>query len=54
MWIYVIFNVAAALLLYWFFRMPKGTKNEDKIPKKEKEGVMGEKKGLFGFGKQKE
>lgn len=56
MWAYVIFNIAAALGLYWFFRMPKGTKNEDKAGKLEEKnaGADGEKKkkGLFSFGKK--
>jgi ATP-binding cassette subfamily G (WHITE) protein 2 (PDR) len=37
MWVYVVFNVFAALALYWFLRMPKGaTKGEAKGALKEK------------------
>lgn len=36
MWVYVIFNVFAALGLYWYIRMPKGAKKADKKEKKEK------------------
>jgi ABC-type multidrug transport system permease subunit len=35
MWVFVGFNVAAALGLYWLIRMPKGTKKGEK-EKKEK------------------
>ncbi|QDS75112.1 ZEB2-regulated ABC transporter 1 [Venturia effusa] len=38
MWVYVIFNVFAALGLYWYLRMPKGAKHgaDKKEKKKEK------------------
>ncbi|KAF1930710.1 uncharacterized protein M421DRAFT_3016 [Didymella exigua CBS 183.55] len=26
LWMYVAFNVAGAMVLYWFFRVPKGKK----------------------------
>jgi ABC-type multidrug transport system permease subunit len=47
-WAYVVFNVAAALFLYWLVRVPKGTRSEDKEPKN-KTG----KKGLRLFSKEK-
>jgi ATP-binding cassette, subfamily G (WHITE), member 2, PDR len=37
MWVFVIFNVVAALGLYWWVRMPKGTKR-GKEEKEEKKG----------------
>jgi ABC-type multidrug transport system permease subunit len=42
LWAYIIFNVAAAVALYWLVRMPKGGKKKDDDEKKEKKG--GEKK----------
>ena len=33
-WIYVVFNAAMALVLYWYFRVPKKIKN---APKKQRE-----------------
>lgn len=30
LWVYVTFNVAAAIALYWIFRVPKGKKKEKK------------------------
>ncbi|GJN71555.1 hypothetical protein PLIIFM63780_006109 [Purpureocillium lilacinum] len=29
MWIYCVFNIAAAVLLYWLFRVPKGKKSKN-------------------------
>ncbi|KAJ6440945.1 ABC transporter CDR4 [Purpureocillium lavendulum] len=29
MWVYCIFNIAAAVLLYWLFRVPKGKKSKN-------------------------
>jgi ATP-binding cassette subfamily G (WHITE) protein 2 (PDR) len=46
MWGYVIFNVAAALLLYWLVRVPKGPRKEDKDSK----GKTAKKTGKFGLG----
>jgi ATP-binding cassette subfamily G (WHITE) protein 2 (PDR) len=34
MWVYVVFNTAAALLLYWLVRVPKGAKRKEKDEKK--------------------
>jgi ATP-binding cassette subfamily G (WHITE) protein 2 (PDR) len=40
MWVFVVFNVFAALALYWFLRMPKGAKKgADKADKKEKKAA---------------
>lgn len=40
MWAFVVFNVFAALALYWYVRMPKGAKKgTDKKEKSEKSGT---------------
>ena len=49
MWAYVIFNTAAALLLYWLVRVPKGPKKE-KEPGAEPAEKAAEKTGKRGFG----
>ena len=49
MWAYVIFNTAAALLLYWLVRVPKGPKKE-KEPGAEPAEKVAEKTGKRGFG----
>jgi ATP-binding cassette subfamily G (WHITE) protein 2 (PDR) len=51
MWVYVIFNIAAALLLYWLVRVPKGTR-EEKEPK-DKEAKKASKKVFGIFSKEK-
>ena len=35
MWVYVVFNVAAAVGIYWLARVPKKAKKKDKTEKKE-------------------
>ena len=34
MWVYIFFNVCGAILLYWWIRVPKGGKHEEKGGKK--------------------
>ncbi|KAF1820072.1 ATP-binding cassette multidrug transporter [Dissoconium aciculare CBS 342.82] len=42
-WAYIIFNVFAAVALYWLVRMPKGGKKKDEADKKEEKKNKGEK-----------
>jgi ABC-type multidrug transport system permease subunit len=49
MWAFVIFNVAAALTLYWLVRVPKGAKKE-KEPGAEPAEKAAEKTGKRGLG----
>jgi ATP-binding cassette, subfamily G (WHITE), member 2, PDR len=33
MWLFIVFNVAGALFLYWLTRVPKKSKTEKKVKK---------------------
>lgn len=38
-WAYIVFNVFAALLIYWLVRMPKGNKKREKEKEKKKDRI---------------
>lgn len=47
-WAYIVFNVFAALLIYWLVRMPKGNKKKEKEKKKNRIGWMGRRRRRVG------
>ena len=48
LWAYIVFNIFAALLIYWLVRMPKGKKTEKEENKKAKEGWLEKVRGKKG------